>query len=170
MLIRGENRAHDRKNAADVSAVVKADGVDHDVRAVIAHKDCDDFEPAHVKLAAAIERAMRAEGVPEPIACTPAWEMEAWWFLWPEAVAAAFPSWRKPDDHCGREVGRIRDAKEELQKLTKPPGKGGIKSGFSESDAPRIAAKVRELGVVGCPQAKSESFEAFRKAVTEAKF
>ena len=43
---------------------------------VLAHRDCDDLEPAHVAEAEALKREIRAAGVTEAVAATPAWEIE----------------------------------------------------------------------------------------------
>jgi hypothetical protein len=122
-------------------------------------------------VAAKIEAALRGAGL-EGHAVAPAWEMEAWWFLWPEAVKAAFPSWRAPDDHAGRNVGMIRDAKEELRRRVIPPkakkGKAGF-IGYRESDAPRIAEHVVALDLLRSPGAISKSYERFVQSVAACK-
>lgn len=169
VLIRDAGAARARSVAADIASVVAADRVRHDVRAVVTHQDCDAVEPAHVALAERIESSLSAAGV-DAIAATPAWEMEAWLFLWPDAVIAAFPSWRRPDGQSGKSVGRLRDAKEAFRRATRPPGRARRHRDYEESDCPRIAAKVRELRLVDKLDAKSDSFELFAKKVRRAPF
>lgn len=58
----------------------------------------------------------------------------------------------------------IRNAKQELQRRVIPPkakaGRGGF-IGYRESDAPRIAAKVVEMGLLHQKQAISNSYDRF---------
>lgn len=141
------------------------------VACVFAHEDCDDVEPAHRSLTKRIESALGQLDVPV-YAVTPAWETEAWWFMWPNAVAAVRSSWRAPDDYAGRNVGLMRDAKEALQKAVMPKGLNQAQKrkfrSYQESDAPHIARSVRERGEVQSPVAKSESFDYFAARVTQS--
>lgn len=152
--------------AQQIANVVDAYRVRAEIDRVFAHEDCDDVEPAHERVATKIEEALAKAGC-EAVAVTPAWELEAWWFLWPSAVKAAKPSWREPNDYVGKSVGKIRNAKEELKKRVVPPDakrrKGGFR-GYQESDSPRIALRVQELGMINKPQAKSLSFDRFRRS------
>lgn len=149
--------------AQRIAAVIEAEQEKGRVACVFAHEDCDQVEPLHELVGKKIEDALRATGL-DAHAVVPAWEMEAWWFLWPEAVKAAYPSWRVPDDHVGRNVGMIRDAKEELAKRVVPPGiragRGGF-IGYRESDAVRISEKVVELGLLHRKRAVSASYDRF---------
>lgn len=156
-------------NADDIATAVELAALERDVVAVFVHQDCDAIEPAHVALAARIEEVLVAAGVDAGRAVTPAWEIEAWWLLWPDAVAATRTSWRRPDDWVGREVGRIPDVKEALRRAIRPREGRRDKTfpDYRESDSPAIAAKVRELGVIDAPQARSASFDAFRRKVEE---
>jgi hypothetical protein len=149
--------------AQRIADVVEAERATADVACVFAHEDCDQVEPAHEGVARKIEEALSAAGC-DAHAVAPAWEMEAWWFLWPEAVKAANPSWRAPDDYIGKNVGMIRDAKQELQRRVVPAkgkaGRGGF-LGYRESDAPRIATKVVEMGLLHEKRAISNSYDRF---------
>lgn len=129
---------------------------------VIAHEDCDAVEPAHVANAARIETELRRRGVPNVVAATPAWEMEAWWYLWPEAVAAVCGGWR-PLTRTGA-VGRLKDVKEQLRRDLRPSGRTRVPD-YSVTDAPRIAQQVRQQGKPPRTGVESGSYEAFRAAV-----
>lgn len=149
-----------------VADVVKAERIRNEVGCIFVHEDCDRVEPAHEEDAAKLEKALEDVGC-DAHAVTPAWEMEAWWFLWPDAVKDANPSWRKPDDYVGKSVGLIQNAKEELMRRVIPPGVKLGRSGFrgyQESDSPRIALRVRERGLVDKPEAKSGSYDRFRRS------
>ena len=168
VLIRGREAAAAHKNAAELGRRVRAQQVRDDVRAVIAHQDCDALEPAHVTDAEEIERRLAQAGAPQPIAATPAWETETWLFLWPAAAAAVCQGWAgRLDRYKGRDLGRIENAKEELKKALKP-GRSGEGREYRESDAPDIAANVGELGLIDQRAAKSASFEHFLEKVRSA--
>jgi hypothetical protein len=171
VLIKNANPADVPDRAQRIADVVEAERETAEVACVFAHEDCDNVEPAHELVARKIEDALRATGC-DAHAVAPAWEMEAWWFLWPEAVKAANPSWRAPDDHVGKNVGMIRDAKQELQRRVVPvkgkAGRGGF-IGYRESDAPRIATKVVEMGLLGKKQAISNSYDRFAGSAAACK-
>jgi hypothetical protein len=155
-----------------------ADAVDinratHDIVCVFAHEDRDDFEPKHEETCKKIEEALEKAGCPAH-AVVPAWELEAWWFLWPDAVQAIRPkSWRAPDDYLGKKVGNIKDAKEELKRRVIPkdlkPEKRKNFRTYEESDSPAIARQVREKGLARTPGAKSSSYERFLWSVEQCK-
>jgi hypothetical protein len=157
--------------AQRLADVVAAEKVRGEVGCVFAHEDCDAVEPAHEAVATKIESALKSAGC-DAHAVAPAWEMEAWWFQWPDAVKAANPSWRRPDDYVGRSVGTIVNAKQELKRRVVPPGTRGGQGGFrgyQESDAPRIALQVRELDLANTPQARSGSYDRFRRSAAVCK-
>lgn len=171
VFIKGASPEKVRKNATQIAAVVDAMAVRYTVKAVFLHQDCDAVEPAHEAVAADLEQAMARAGVDNAHGVAPAWEMEAWWFLWPDAAVGVRASWRRPDDHIGRHVGRIRNAKEQFKKAVRPRGlnkKGRRVEDYHESDAPAIAEQVRALGLVTEPAGRSDSFERFRGSVRKA--
>lgn len=149
----------------DFRSIVEAEQTDADVICVFAHKDCDAVEPAHTELALEIERNFEEIGL-HVHAVTPAWETESWLFLWPDAVAAHRPSWRRLNRFVGRDVGRIDDAKEQLRRALRPTGNSSARD-YKETDAPEIAKRVRELGIANQPAAKSASYDRFRQCVSD---
>ena len=171
VLIKNAKPSDVPDRAQTIAGVVDAEREAGPVACVFAHEDCDEVEPAHEAVARKIEEALKVAGC-EAHAVAPAWEMEAWWFLWPEAVKAANPSWRAPDDHVGKNVGMLVNAKEELARRVVPPktkpGRGGF-IGYRESDAPRIAAKVVELGLLHQTRATSRSYDRFVRSAATCK-
>lgn len=161
VLIRDRQQAEARKqNAASIANAVRAESVLHDVKVVIAHRDCDAVEPAHEAQAEAIKTELEAAGVTTVIPATPAWEMEAWWFLWPEAVAAVHQKWtqlRRFGNH-----GMLKDAKEVLRRDLRNKT---TRREYEESDAGKIAEKVRTLNIVERQQGTCTSFTEFRRGV-----
>ena len=157
-------RVPDRATA--IASLVDAEATSADVVCVFAHEDCDDLEPAHEALSQKIEAAFAQEGY-HVHAVTPAWETEAWLFLWPEAVAAYRGKWRSLDAYRGRNVGLIVDAKETLTRALRPTGRDRASvRDYRESDAPGIGARVREMGIADDPRGRSASYDRFRASVT----
>ncbi len=155
-----------------LAAAIDVERVSREIGCVFAHEDCDAVEPAHEDVTAQIEEAMTDIGCPV-YAVTPAWELEAWWFLWPEAVAATRSSWRAPDGYVGKNVGMIQNAKEHLQRAVVPVGLNQKEKrkfhAYQPSDAPAVAKSVRERGEVSSPRAQSKSFEWFVARVVESR-
>ncbi|WNG26199.1 hypothetical protein F0U62_20845 [Cystobacter fuscus] len=157
------------ERARKIAEAVDIERATSEVVCVFAHEDQDGLEPAHEATCQKIEAALLKAGCPAH-AVVPAWELEAWWFMWPEAVQAVRPrSWRLPDDHLGKQVGRIRDAKEELRrrlvpKELKPEKRKGFPH-YQESDSPAIARQVREKKLARTPKASSGSYTRFMASV-----
>jgi hypothetical protein len=153
------------REAERLAAAVKAESARRRVRAVMSHEDCDALEPEDDNVQARIESSVRVH-VGSFHAVVPAWELEAWWFMWPEAVASVRRAWRAPDDYIGRRVGLIEHAKEKLQQAIRPSGIDRSRfPNYTESDSVRIAINVREMGIANAPLALSSSYERFRKQV-----
>jgi hypothetical protein len=168
VLIKNANANEIPARARKIAASVKAEMTLGPVCGVIAHEDCDDVEPADADVATKIESALTAQLPVAVHAVVPAWELEAWWFLWPDAVVAFQPSWRRPDDYVGKRVGLVKNAKEELGRKIKPRGKGARRvRPYAEKDSVSIAAKVREMDLANSPQATSHSYERFRARLDE---
>lgn len=158
ILMRDQKQAEARKkNASDVLSVVRAWEQVENVQFVIAHQDCDQVEPAHEGLAARIRAELNGQGLKNVVAVAPAWETEAWWFLWPDAVAAVNSKWRRLS-RTGNH-GKIKDAKEALQRDLRTPKARD----YEESDSRKIAENVLKLGLIDKKTGSSESFEQFRK-------
>ncbi|GAA3726868.1 hypothetical protein GCM10022225_05080 [Plantactinospora mayteni] len=139
------------------------------IRCVFMHEDADAVEPAHERLITKIEECY--SDLPWPVhAVVPAWETETWWFLFPKALKAVRPSWRMPTEYAGRDLGRIRNSKEELKKALLPAGsKPATLRTYAEADSALIAEKIVALKLLAPPWfAKSASWLAFVKKVTEA--
>ena len=94
VLMKGRPQPAIRSNADQIAEAVlwEAKLRRRTVDLVVAHQDCDATEPAHIDLAQRIVSELKKIGVPNPVAAAPAWEMEAWWYLWPDAVATVCPS------------------------------------------------------------------------------
>ncbi|BCX17071.1 MAG: hypothetical protein KatS3mg117_0753 [Geminicoccaceae bacterium] len=149
-----------KTNVEKIAAVVRADAAARPVHAVVLHHDCDAVEPAHVDESRRLETEAAATCAPaRVVAATPAFELEAWWYLFPDAVAAYRPGWRRLARH-GQAVGQIVNVKERLCADLRPTNPSKVKE-YRESDSPGIAKKVRELGLCWSPQAQSASFDLF---------
>ena len=184
VLIKGATRAKARSNAERISELVKSESAARDVLAVLAHQDCDAVEPAHIAAAERIENELTAAKCSAyPIGVTPAWEIEAWWLLFPEAVGRVVKGWRDPDDWIGRDIGKVENAKETLARAVQPrPLPASPPRDYAEEDSIAIASNIaaHDLlrsfrdGARATPAAngtirrtRSASFEAFRSKVAK---
>ena len=140
--------------------------LDAAVVAVIAHEDCDAIEPAHEALANRIESELAAAGVPTPIAATPAWDIEAWWMLFPQSLQMTRPCWASVD-YGGRDVGRIERSKDVLRRQLRPVGTRARATcpDYVESDSINIAANIRANDLHTQPRGISRSFQRFTEKI-----
>lgn len=132
-----------RSNAEEISTLAKVAGKTKKVVAVLAHEDCDAVEPEHVRISNKLEKELQDAGCPNPIAVTPAWEMETWWLVFPEAVGKVVEGWRDPTDWLGRDVGRVEHAKEMLASAVQPrPPRKSSPRAYHERDSIAIARNI----------------------------
>lgn len=159
VLQKGQTQAAAKKNLCDIAGQVRIDQAARPIPFVVAHRDCDDLEPAHVVLSEQIERGLAEQGV-TAAAATPAWEMETWLLLWPDAFPAVVAAWSRPR-RDGTDLGRLRNAKEALRRdlrgRLRPPPRD-----YTEADAVRVVEKAIEKGLIAHPSAQSASFDRFR--------
>jgi len=181
VLIKNATREHAKSNAQRIAELARQEMAAREVLAVLAHEDCDATEPAHVAATQRIEEELRAAGSPYPIGVTPAWEIEAWWMLFPEAVGCVVEGWREPRDWIGRDVGAVRHAKEALARAVRPRGhpRSPLRD-YLERDSIPIASNIASQGLLDSfsegarrtkrangtvQEARSASFGAFRAKV-----
>lgn len=129
--------------------------------AVVVHRDCDAIEPGHVVEATSLRDDLLAAGVPNPVPATPAWEIEAWWMLFPQALAATRGCWRTVD--YGRSnVGMIENAKERLTRDLRP--RQGKCRDYTESDSISVANVILQNRLTPAEAGPSSaSLQAFRE-------
>jgi hypothetical protein len=163
VLVKGRTHASASDNIEKIANLVKAERVRRDVKLVIAHEDCDGVEPAHEQLAREIERLLAHMEVLPAVAAVSAFEIEAWWYLWPRAVLGVNKNWRHPN-RKGQEVGRIPNVKEALRRDLRPAA-GKNTRDYYESDSQKIAAIVRKDGLIDQPEAISQSFFRFARCL-----
>jgi hypothetical protein len=169
VLVKGVTPDELVKRVRDLSQQVKAERVRFDVRGVLIHEDCDAVEPAHVALAKHYaDRFRDADYRVHPV--LPAWELEAWWLLWPAALGAYRESWQEPSEYRGKHVGKLRDAKECLKKAVQPRKMKAAERarfrGYQESDSQGIAKLVRERGWLTRPEGRSDSYAHFQREIS----
>jgi hypothetical protein len=164
MLVKGLNSSRLAIRAKRFAAAVRADeAVGGPVSCVFVHEDADAFPPEDEARGERMRDACRREGV-DIVAVVPAWEIEAWFFLFPLAVSKAFPSWRKLPEMPGRRADFIQDAKEKFRAQTAPSNR---KRRYVESDGPRIARCIRELDLADSPIGECAAYRRFRESVAE---
>lgn len=168
VLLRASERPETRrKTAEEIAALVQAANVISDVVAVIVHRDCDAVEPAHLAVATELETALRAAGVQLPLPATPAFEIEAWWMLFPQALQRVCANWR-PLNLGNRNVGSIPNAKEYLIHSLRPNNRSARTRvhDFRESDGVYVARNAREMGLITAnARRRCASFDAFCKCI-----
>lgn len=172
VLVKNVNPVELASRKRSLRAQVAADRVRFDVRGVLVHEDCDAVEPAHEALAARYADAFKdADYRVHPV--LPAWELEAWWLLWPDELGEYRASWRAPTEFRGKHVGKLRNAKERLRRAVRPKRMTGDKAkrfpDYEESDSPGIARLLRERGCLDSPQGRSDSYAHFQRELTAIK-
>lgn len=118
---------------------------DGHVAAVVVHRDADGHDPDGV-VAMDLARQLTTIGG-HPV--VPVQAIEAWWFLFPDAVEAVRPrAWRDKLPRERRDVERIHQPKKALQQATRVRRAPE----YTESDSPTIAAYIRERSLTPlCP-------------------
>jgi hypothetical protein len=149
----------------EIARLVAAQSVIDEVVSVIAHRDCDNVEPAHEACRNELLNDMRACDLPNPVAATPAFEIEAWWYLWPEALAKTRPCWNSVTREG--KVGEIVNAKERLRRDLRPSNSSHRCPDYTESDSRKIAEHVNELEIARKNLKGSDSFRDFVRQVDE---
>jgi hypothetical protein len=173
VLIKGVTPEELTKRVIDLGKQVAADRVRLDVRGVLVHEDCDAVEPAHKTVAQRyVDEFRDVDYRVHPV--LPAWELEAWWLLWPKALSAYRESWREPEEYRGTHVGKLRNAKELLQRAVQPRNLKAAERkrfrGYEESDSPNIARLIRERGWLTKPEGRSDSYAHFRRELDTIEF
>lgn len=143
VMIKNAKPEHARSNAEKIAKLVKQEAAARPVASVMAHEDCDALEPKHLEVAKKIEDALMTAGCPGTlIGVAPAWELESWWLVFPDAVVGVVQGWREPNEFVGADVGKIVNSKEELSRAVRPADGKSKPRGYAESDSVQIASNV----------------------------
>lgn len=171
ILGRNAHKSGKQKKMADhIAGFARAFEDDKGRVIVVLHRDCDDFEPAHEQEATVLLRSLSDAGVKKAVVATPAWEIEAWWMLFPEAVARVRPCWQKLD-YGSTNVGRIRNAKERLRLDLTPIDTKKKRNcpEYNEYDGSKIAHEIaKSPHMIDSHSAVSNSFAAFKTSLRDA--
>lgn len=143
--------------AQDLCLEIEQNQILDNVRCCFLVQDCDATEPEDRVRQAELEQLIATAGCSVHVVVI-AWEIEAWWFLWPDTASRVVRSWRKPDRYVGREVGLITNAKEAYRQAVRPVAG---RPNYEEAHSPRLAEQVRLSGAIRAPQGRSGSFERF---------
>lgn len=128
---------------------------------VVAHRDCDDVEPTHVACGVALVADLKAAGVQRPVAAIPAWDIEAWWLLFPDALQQTRGCWKKISIGQ-RRTGMIPRTKDYLTRSLRPANNRRCKD-YTESDSIRISEVIADTGAIGdAALNRSSSLSDFR--------
>jgi hypothetical protein len=150
--------------AGEIKAFFDAEKSQSKRVSVVVHRDCDDIEPAHREQERALKELLAGVGLQDAVVAAPAWEIESWWMLFPEALHLARKCWNRID-YGAQHVGMITDAKEKLRRDLRPDGaKRRSCPDFVESDGILVSEKISEQRLVHEPiNARSDSFKSFRE-------
>jgi hypothetical protein len=140
-----------RRWVSEIARAVRAhEAAKGPVAAVLVHRDADGPDPDETVAAALRGQLVSVGGHP----VVPVHAIEAWWFLFPDAVEAVRPvTWRGCMPRRHRDVERIDRPKDDLMNRT--GARGG--TGYTEADSPAIARKIREQARM--PQGSSASYQ-----------
>jgi hypothetical protein len=121
----------------DVGRIVRGtEAAGTSVRAVVVHRDGDGPDPAGTVEKTLASQLAHLSGQP----AVPVQAMEAWWFLFPDAVEAVRPrAWQGRLPRRPRDVETIHQPKVELQRLTR----WGKAAEYAEADSRVIAKYIR---------------------------
>lgn len=145
------------KAAGRLASLYRSASRNQPIDCLFNHADTDAVEPSHLPAAATIEKALADAGCPGHAAVC-AWELEAWFFLWPNAIEATRGAWKVPRKLRGRDVGQLADPKalmsrDVLQAGAKP------QVAYQEKHAPEVAEHIgRRLNE---REGKSDSYDRF---------
>jgi hypothetical protein len=92
-----------------------------------------------------------------------AWEVEAWFLLFPNALSAVSSSWVVPHRYRGVDTGRITDPKRVMKREVSTV----VNSRYAESDAPKIFEKIVELNLLDTPSGSNRSYYEARQAASD---
>jgi hypothetical protein len=122
------------------------------VAAVVVHRDADRADPDAAEENRLRGQLARIGGHP----AVPVQMIEAWWFLFPQAVESVRPvAWRDALPRRSRDVETITDPKAELMRVTRKRSRYA----YAEADSVTIAKAVRSTGAA--PLGRSASYSRF---------
>ncbi|MEW1721013.1 hypothetical protein [Streptomyces sp. NPDC093109] len=128
---------------------------------IVVHEDMDACPgPAYDTARRAVSSALaKAAPSAKSVYALAAAESEAWLLLFPDAFPLHRPSWKIPPQWRGRDTGRRRTPKEDLEAQFTSPR-------FRESDCPEIASKALTQGLLDTPQGTNRSYNEFIEDLT----
>ncbi|EME97318.1 hypothetical protein H340_27096 [Streptomyces mobaraensis NBRC 13819 = DSM 40847] len=155
-----------KKSGADLSAAVKALVGKARAKALqqkaqllgfVVHEDLDGFTDPHyskVRAAVSAELDRQCTSFHHTALALAAWESEGWLLLFPDAFPHVRPRWKVPPRLRGRDMGRVKEPKEELKGQLGSPR-------FRESDGPLVARAALEHGLIRAPEGENDSYMDF---------
>lgn len=123
---------------------------------IAVHEDMDACPgPAYDTARRAVSAALaKAAGASSSVYALAAAESEAWLLLFPDAFPLFRPSWKLPAQWKGKDTGRRRTPKEDIEAvLTRPH--------FRESDGPEIVNEALRQGLLDRPDGTNRSYSEF---------
>ena len=128
-----------------------------DLACVFVHEDLDRVDGAEYDIVRDRVQAALVKEFGAAHYVLPVWEMEAWLFLFPDALTRLVKSWQVPAQYRNRDTGSLSDPKKILMQKV-----GGSARRYRESDAPDVLGHAVELGCVDRPEGTNRSWQRFR--------
>ena len=162
--LRQANDAMLRERINKLAGSVRAKGTrEHAaVQCVFVHEDFDETDSTQrTKVRRRIQEALDREitGVYYVLAT---WEVEAWFLMFPDALAGFALSWSVPSRYLGVDTGRIRDPKRVMKREVAKAGPE-----YRESEAPDIAEMIVDLGLQRAPAGQNRSYSEFLTSASD---
>ncbi|MFI0261452.1 hypothetical protein ACH4OW_20720 [Streptomyces sp. NPDC017056] len=123
---------------------------------IAVHEDMDACTgPGYDSVRRAVSSALaKAAGASSSVYALAAAESEAWLLLFPDAFSIYRPSWKIPAQWKGKDTGRRKNPKEDIEaELIRPR--------FRESDGPEIANAALGHGLLTSPDGSNRSYSEF---------
>jgi hypothetical protein len=156
VLAKGKEKAL-AKAANRIAKLYRQASGETPIHAVFNHADTDEVEPSHVPAAEVIEASLADAGCPG-YAAVCAWELEAWFFLWPDAIEATRRAWKVPKKLRGRDVGQLADPKAVMRREVLK-GASRPQLAYQEKHAPEVAQQIAPR--IHDREGKSRSYDRF---------
>ena len=147
-----------RERINKLAGSVRAKGVREraTVQCVFIHEDFDETDSTQrANVRGRVQEALGRE-ITRVYYVLATWEVEAWFLMFPDALAEFASSWSVPTRYLGADTGRIRDPKRVMKREVAKAGPE-----YRESDAPDIAGMITDLDLQRSPTGRNGSYNEF---------
>lgn len=145
----------ERVKAVKRKAQARALRENSDLACVFIHEDLDDTDSQErLKIQQRVQAALD-QAFDSAHYAMPAWEIEAWLLLFPDAIERHVTGWKVPRQLRSVDTGVIQDPKAKLINIT------GHHRRYRESDAPDVFERAVTMGLLASPSGTNRSWSQF---------